>query len=176
MNTLFGNFDVDNFWENSDFAKAEYVAPAFSDSDLNVVEKELGYKLPLSYVYLMRLQNGGIPKRTRHRTNAQTSWSKNHIAITGIYSIGKQTDNSLCGTFGSQFWIAEWGYPPIGIYFADCPSAGHDMLCFDYRECGPEGDPQIVHVDQVFDYKITVIAKNFAAFIMGLEDASAFDI
>jgi hypothetical protein len=52
----------------------------------------------------------------------------------------------LGGTFGSRFWIEEWGYADIGVYFADCPSAGHDMLCLDYR-----------------------------AFILGLEDEAVFD-
>jgi hypothetical protein len=49
---------------------------------------------------------------------------------------------------GSQFHIDEWGYPPVGIYFADCPSAGHDMICLDYRACGTDGEPQVIHVDQ----------------------------
>ena len=48
----------------------------------------------------------------------------------------------------SQFWIDEWGHPPIGIYFADCPSAGHDMIALDYRDCGKSGEPCVVHVDQ----------------------------
>jgi hypothetical protein len=60
--------------------------------------------------------------------------------------------------------IDEWGYPPIGVYFADCPSAGHDMLCLDYRECGADGEPQVVHV-----------AQEFASFIHGLEPDEAFD-
>jgi hypothetical protein len=71
--------------------------------------------------------------------------------------------------------IEEWGYPPIGIYFADCPSAGHDMICLDYRECGIEGEPQVVHVDQEFDYKITFVAPNFESFVRGLENKDAFE-
>ena len=71
--------------------------------------------------------------------------------------------------------IDEWGYPPIGVYFADCPSAGHDMLCLDYRGCGADGEPQVVHVDQEVDYKTTFVAKDFASFIRGLEPDEAFD-
>ena len=66
----------------------------------------------------MRFQNGGMPRLTSHRTNERTSWSHDHIAITGIYSIGSEKPCSLCGGFGSRFWVEEWGYPPIGIYFA----------------------------------------------------------
>jgi hypothetical protein len=67
------------------------------------------------------------------------------------------------------------GYPAIGIYFADCPSAGHDMVCLDYRECGPSGEPRVVHVDQEWGYQITFVAESFEAFIRGLESGEAFE-
>jgi hypothetical protein len=175
MNVPFVDFDLSDFWEDSDYARREYVGSSFSDLDVKRVEKELGYKLPRSYLELMRSQNGGIPKRTNHRTRERTSWAEDHIAITGIYSIGREKTYSLSGQFNSQFCVEKWGYPPIGVYFADCPSAGHDMLCLDYRKCGPEGEPQVVHVDQEWDYKITVVADNFEAFIRGLEGDDAFD-
>lgn len=72
--------------------------------------------------------------------------------------------------------IDEWGYPAIGVYFGDCPSAGHDMICLDYRKCGPDGKPEVVHVDQEWDYKITYLAKDFEAFIRGLTSERNFDI
>jgi len=171
----FADFDLSDFWEDSDFARREYVSPALNDLDQKRVERELGYKLPNSYIALMRRQNGGIPKRTNHRTTERTSWAEDHIAITGLYSIGWGRTCSLCGEFNSAFWVEEWGYPQIGIYFADCPSAGHDMLCLDYRECGPRGEPQVVHVDQELDYKITFVAKDFESFIRGLERTDAFE-
>jgi hypothetical protein len=43
------------------------------------------------------------------------------------------------------------------------------MVCFDYRACGPSGEPHVVVVDQVCDYQITIVAENFEAFIRGLE-------
>jgi hypothetical protein len=49
------------------------------------------------------------------------------------------------------------------------------MVCFDYRACGPDGEPQVVHVDQEFDYKITFVAPNFEAFVRGLEGDEGFD-
>ncbi len=49
------------------------------------------------------------------------------------------------------------------------------MLCLDYRDCGPQGEPTVVHVDQESDYKITFVAKDFASFIRGLEPDDAFD-
>jgi hypothetical protein len=175
MSKSFADFQVEQFWEPSEYAEKEYVGAPLTDEAIAAVEFRLGFKLPAAYVELMRFQNGGIPRKTNHRTKERTTWSEDHIAITGIYSIGSEKPCSLCGSFGSQFWIEEWGYPRIGVYFADCPSAGHDMVCLDYRACGPAGEPQVVHIDQEWDYKIVFVAESFEAFIRGLEDDSAFD-
>lgn len=175
MAIVFGDFDVSDFWDNCDYAQKEYVGEELTDELAASIESELGYKLPAAYIELMKFQNGGMPKLTDHKTQKSTSWAKDHIAITGIYGINKSKRSSLGGQFGSKFWAKEWGYPPIGVYFADCPSAGHDMLCLDYRECGPDGEPQVVHIDQELDYDITFVAENFEAFIRGLENCETFD-
>jgi hypothetical protein len=73
-----------------------------------------------------------------------------------LAAIGRTAEFSLCGALGSAFWVAEWGYPDIGIYIADCPSAGHDMIALDYRR---PGEPPVVHVDQEWGYQITVLAR-----------------
>jgi hypothetical protein len=46
----------------------------------------------------------------------------------------------------------------------------------DYRFCGPEGEPCVVHVDQENDYEITYLAPNFEAFIRGLVDEDTYDL
>ncbi|MGA7832881.1 MAG: SMI1/KNR4 family protein [Terracidiphilus sp.] len=172
---VFGDFDISGFWNNTEYAKKEYVGEPLTEELLASIEKELGYKLPQSYIELMKCQNGGIPKFKCHRTQESTSWAEDHVAITGIFGISRNKQNSLGGGFGSQFMIEEWGYPPLGVYFCDCPSAGHDMLCLDYRECGVNGEPQVVHIDQECDYKITFVAQNFEKFIRGLESEEAFE-
>ena len=124
----FSDFDPGQFWEPSESAGVAYLGAPLTDKMVVAVERELGYKLPAFYVELMKYQNGGIPRRTNHRTKVRTSWAEDHIAITGMFSIGREKRYSLCGAAGSRFWIEQWGYPGIGIYFADCPSAGHDMV------------------------------------------------
>jgi hypothetical protein len=95
-----------------------------------------GLPSPAAYIALSQLQNGGMVRKECHRTSTRTSWAEDHIAIAGILAIGNSKPCALLGSFGSDFWVTEWGYPPIGIYFADCPSAGHDMVCLDYRAAG----------------------------------------
>lgn len=175
MSKPFHEFPLSDFWEDSDYAREQYVDDPLTDEKVAAVEMSFGYKLPIAYITLARLQNGGIPKRSSHRMHMRTSWAEDHIAISGIYSIGHIKPCSLLGSFGSKFWCIEWGYPPIGIYFADCPSAGHDMLCLDYRACGPNGEPRVVHVDREFDYTISRVADNFDAFISGLTSHDDFE-
>jgi hypothetical protein len=175
MSTAFEDFDLTDFWETNEYASKTYISAPPTDKLIASIEQELGYKLPLSYIKLMKNQNGGIPKNRAFPTKERTSWAEDHIAVSGILGIGREKTYSLCGELGSQFMIDEWGYPEIGIYFVDCPSAGHDMICLDYRKNGKTNEPQIVHVDQESDYKITFLASNFEEFIKGLVDESIFD-
>lgn len=164
----FDGFSFDGFWDDCDYALEECVCASPTDEEIADIERELGYKLPESYIWLMKRHNGGIPVNDCFPTNTPTSWAEDHVAISGIFGIGRDKTYSLCGELGSQFMIDNWGYPAIGVAICDCPSAGHDMIFLDYRECGPEGEPKVVHVDQEYDYKITFLADNFEEFIRGL--------
>lgn len=172
--SMLEGFDFSNFWEDSEYALKEYVSEPPTDEMIDSVEWELGYKLPASYIWLMKQHNGGVPVNTCFPTNEPTSWAEDHVAITGIFGIGREKDYSLCGTMGSQFMIDEWEYPPIGVALCDCPSGGHDMIFLDYRECGPSGEPKVVHIDQEMDYEITPLADSFEEFIRGLVNEENF--
>ncbi|WP_434900872.1 hypothetical protein [Bradyrhizobium sp. HKCCYLS20291] len=39
------------------------------------------------------------------------------------------------------------------------------MICLDYRTCGPDGEPSVVHVDQEWRYRITLLADDFETFM-----------
>ena len=173
--TPFEGFDLTNFWDDNWYALKEYVSDPPSDELIASVEEELGYKLPAAYIWLMKQHNGGIPVNTCYPCDEPTCWADDHVAITGIFGIGREKSCSLCGELGSQFMIAEWEYPAIGVAICDCPSAGHDMIFLDYRACGPQGEPAVVHVDQENDYKITHLADSFEEFIRGLEHESLYD-
>ena len=171
----FEGFDFTSFWDDNWYARKEYVSDPPSDELIASVEEELGYKLPASYIWLMKRHNGGIPVNTCYPTDTPTTWAEDHVAIAGIFGIGREKSYSLCGELGSQFMIDEWEYPAIGVAICDCPSAGHDMIFLDYRACGPQGEPAVVHVDQENDYKITHLADSFEEFVRGLEHESLYD-
>lgn len=174
MANFFDGFDLTTFWSDTPYAREAYQDVPVTDELVAEIEAELGYKLPASYVALMRTRNGGCPRNTCIPTVTETSWAEDHVAISGISGIGRTARYSLCGAIGSRFMQNEWGYPDIGICIADCPSAGHDMIMLDYRACGPEGEPQVVHVDQESDYHITFLAKDFESFIRALVDEEEF--
>ncbi|WP_251383849.1 SMI1/KNR4 family protein [Paenibacillus sp. MER 99-2] len=171
-----GTYAPASFWEQSDYALDNHVSEPFDEEMIGSIERELGYKLPASYIQLMNTQNGGVPTLTAFPTQGATSWAEDHIAITSILGIGRDKMYSLGGEFGSRFMIEDWGYPDLGIVICDCPSAGHDVVMLDYRFCGPEGEPCVVHVDQEDDYEITYLAANFEAFVRGLVDPDTFEI
>ncbi|MCP1308545.1 SMI1/KNR4 family protein [Paenibacillus tyrfis] len=171
----FEGFDLTKFWDDSDYALKEYVSEPPTDELIASIEQELGYKLPASYIAMMKLHNGGVPINTCFPTEEATSWAEDHIAITGIMGIGREKPYSLCGELGSPFMIEEWGYPDIGVVICDCPSAGHDVVMLDYRKCGRHGEPEVIHVDQEGDYEITFLAENFEAFIRGLVHHDVYD-
>ena len=147
-NRPFENFDFTDFWDDDEYAMNEYIGAPPTEEMIEETERELGYKLPESYIWLMKQHNGGIPFNVCFPCDEPTSWADDHVAITGIMGVDKDKIYSLCGQLGSRFMIEEWGYPDIGVAICDCPSAGHDMIFLDYRECGPQGEPKVVHVDQ----------------------------
>jgi hypothetical protein len=172
---IFPGVNLDTFWDDNEYALGVYVDAPASAALIASIEAELGYRLPASYVTLMRSHNGGMPHNTCCPALSRTTWADDHVAVDGIMGIGRDKRYSLAGEAGSRFWIEEWGYPAIGVYFATCPSAGHDMIAFDYRDGGPDGEPQVVHVDQEWDYEITVLASNFVSFVQALQPESMYD-
>mmetsp|Transcript_5339 Transcript_5339/g.7499 ORF Transcript_5339/g.7499 Transcript_5339/m.7499 type:complete len:232 (+) Transcript_5339:86-781(+) len=161
---FFAGVDLSKFWDDE---SGEPEEPP-SDEKIKSVEEELGYKLPASYVALMKLHNGGYPKNKCFPTNQKNSWSHNHVAMESFFSIDSLVDEQ-------ENWIQEWQYPATGVYICDCPSGGHDLIMLDYADCGKNGEPKVVHVDQEFDYKKITLADNFEAFVRGLQPSSAFD-
>ena len=161
----FEGFDFTDFWDDCSYSQDNYIEEHPTDEIIAETEAKLGYKLPQSYIRLCRMHNGGMINKGCCPCNESTSWSEEHVGVTGIMGIGFNKTYSICGELGSQFMIDEWNYPNIGVAICDCPSAGHDMIFLDYSLCGPQGEPEVVHIDQEGDYKITWLANDFEEFI-----------
>ena len=154
---MFTDFDFTGFWDG------EPVCGPLTGELTASVQAELGYRLPESYLWLMGRHNGGIPARTCCMLPGGRDW----VELCSIFGVGREVPDSLCGENGARL-ARDWGYPDIGVALCDCPSAGHELIFLDYRACGPEGEPAVVHVDQEMDYNITPLAENFEQFIRGL--------
>ena len=110
-NRPFENFDFTDFWDDDEYAMNEYIGAPPTEEMIEETERELGYKLPESYIWLMKQHNGGIPFNVCFPCDEPTSWADDHVAITGIMGVDKDKIYSLCGQLGSRFMIEEWGYP-----------------------------------------------------------------
>jgi tetratricopeptide (TPR) repeat protein len=162
--TVLKAVDTSNFWDDSELALEEYVSDPPTDELIASVEEELVFKLPTSYVAMMKLHNGGIPHNTLYPTEGTSS----PIKIAGIRGIGRDKRYSLCGENGSRHVIEHWGYPEIGVVIADGASGGQEVIMLDYRSAGNDGEPEVVHIDKENKYKVTTLAPNFETFIRGL--------
>ncbi len=168
----FTNFDIANFWEEDVAKKA---TPPSAEA-IAEVERELGYKLPESYIKFMSVQNGGYSNNNVALTKNPTTWSGTHVVAQGFVPIAKESEEMMDSIIThTKFMVSEWGYPEIGIAIADTPTAGHDLIFLDYRECGKDGEPKVSHVDQEVNYRISVLAENFEEFIRNLFDEETFD-
>lgn len=156
---------------------AEGVHAAPTAETVAEVERVLGFRLPRAYVDLVSTtQNGGYlaDDRRAHPSPSRTSWADDHVQIDTILAVAVGDFDTLGGA--THHCQKEWGYPRIGVYFGWCPSAGHDMIALDYRACGPEGEPSVVHVDQEWDYAVTPLAPSFREFVDGLVSPDLFPL
>ncbi|MCK6076743.1 SMI1/KNR4 family protein [Paenibacillus silvae] len=154
------------FWNDSELALEQYVSEPPSDGLIESVEEQLVFRLPASYIEMMKEHNGGIPYNRFFPVTNEASGETGYVEIEGILGIGREKRHSLCGAEGSWVVIERDRYPEIGVIIAKAPSeAGVVML--DYRSSGNDGEPEVVYVDKA-ERLITPLAPNFEAFIQGL--------
>ncbi len=170
--TYFPEIDLSQFWDDDELALEEYVDQAPDDVLIASIETELGYKLPESYIALMKQHNGGVPYATCFPLPVEDeAEEQDYIEITGFLSIGRKKMNSLCGAAGNKLFKDAWHYPDYGVYICDCPSAGFDLILLDYRYCGPDGEPSVAYVNVEEDV-IIPLAPDFVTFVQNLAEES----
>lgn len=144
----FENIDIKKLLEEDE----DYSFPPFTEKDLEETEKAIGWKLPKSYIALLKIQNGGYINYEEF----DECW------LSAIYGISS-SEGGLIDMFDN--WINEWEYPNIGISFGETQSAGHDMYFMDFSSVDENGEPRIVHIDNEADNSIDVVADNLEDFL-----------
>ena len=161
-----------NVWADFFDASTYYTSPPLTDAMVASAERVLGYRLPASYLQLLRVKNGGVPRRQCFPTEG-THWSDNHVRLVTLFGIGGRwgIDSEECG---SRNAIEQAGLPEIGIAIGMTPTAGHDAVMLDYSVCGPQGEPRVVFADPEDDLT-TVLTPDFETFLRALVDCRPYD-
>ncbi|MFO0957712.1 MAG: SMI1/KNR4 family protein [Isosphaeraceae bacterium] len=159
--------DWSDFFDASDF----YTGPPLTEALVDSAERTLGFALPGSYLRLLRVKNGGQPRRGCFPTDER--WDDDHVRISTLFGVGYAWGIDS-DQFGSRHLIRQAGFPEIGIVVALTPTAGHDAIMLDYSACGPQGEPRVVYVDPEDD-RCDILAPDFASFLGGLVDCRPYD-
>lgn len=166
---MFEGFDFTDFWEESEHSAEHYVSKPPTDELIAEIEQELGYKLPESYIWLMKQHNGGVLNWDRDGckidwSEGHSEWTNNVVKVSRIMSIGREKTWSICGTV-----VQVQCRPDIGVAIATTWDSA-DMIILDYRECGKDGEPAVVCVDSNARHGIWKLTDNFESFIRSLRN------
>ncbi|PLR70679.1 SMI1/KNR4 family protein [Bacillus sp. UMB0728] len=143
-----------NIWQEDD---EYYKLKPLTDKEVEKAENKLKVKLPKSYIYLLKEQNGGYINYNSFPSNVPTSWADDHINIEHILGIGEE--NSI---LESEYLIKEWGLPKNIVLIS---GSGHSWVALDYRNIKEE--PPVIYIDMDSD-QIIELAPDFDIFINGL--------
>jgi hypothetical protein len=162
---------MDDFWSGYD---SRSPGPPLTPEAVLAAEAALGYKLPESYLRLLRIRNGGHPRRRFYPTLVKTCWGTNYVEIETVYGVG--SEKGIEGV--SPALIREWDYPAVGVVIACTLTAGPHVVMLDYSECGPGGEPLVIYLETVGSGRppnVLVLAPDFETFARGLVDGTRFD-
>lgn len=96
------------------------------------------------------------------------------MIVGGFFGIGDKLCGGLEWALGSMCEPEELSeLSAYGPCIADTVS-GHEALILDYRACGPEGEPSVLHIDEADDLAETTIAEDFESFVCALRPQGDF--
>lgn len=151
---MYNNIDLSKLFDNKSKYGKKYYQGELKENRIKEVEDNLGYKLPKSYIQLLKFQNGGYIS-----DNFNDCW------LTAIYGIGQNIDSFYGLEEQFKLWKNEWEYPNIGIPFGETQTGGHDMYFMDYSVVDQNGEPRIVRVSNEDNNARYFVANNFEEFI-----------
>jgi SMI1 / KNR4 family (SUKH-1) len=154
---------LDTAWYWKVPAARDLVHEALTPEAVREAEAQLGVRLPAAYLALLRCQNGGALRATWPASYAGALWGIGPVAPSITHE------------------RARWGPRPRspGVWAPRdaallIPFDAGDVwdMCFDYRRCGPQGEPSITLVDSECGEE-EPIAASFAVYLAGLVDGLA---
>jgi hypothetical protein len=137
----------------------EFVHPPLTVDAVEAAERQLGVKLPRTYVALLQVQNGGYTDVTLAQSVQSQIWGIGSKYPTILDGSLKQR----CADYVDKVWLPT--NPDALIPF---DGDGHWYLCFDFRAAGPRAEPPIAYVDLEGETEGQV-AASFGAFLGLLE-------
>lgn len=149
--------NMTEFWDSN-----YYDNPPLTDKMIQQAENELGVILPVSFLDLLKIQNGGYTKGYAFPMIKKTTWADNHVPLTELFGIvlDKKSD-SAHNIMLSGYMTQEWGLPNKQVLLT---GDGHWWITLDYRQ----GDiPTVRWIDSECGEDIHV-ANSFDDFYNGL--------
>lgn len=163
------DMDFSDFWHDIRESERRYMSAPADIKTVYAIQEKLGFKLPGTYVELMKQHNGGLLNRCWFPVKENAKTYQDYIQVTGILGIGSDVPYSLCGRFGSEFLLD--GFESLkgaGIALMNSISPARAMLMLDYRKCGADGEPEVLYVNLETSEEC-VVARDFEAFVRGLK-------
>jgi hypothetical protein len=137
----------------------DFTLEPLTPEKVSQAEDLLGVKLPKSLIDILMIQNGGYLRYDTHPSPVPTLWSEDHVMVDHIMGIGYEG-----GILESPELIVKLRMPESLILLNN---HGHYWVCLDYRECGPEGEPSVVWIDNGSKQEVQ-LAPDFNTFLEGL--------
>lgn len=163
------DMDFSDFWHDIRESEHRYESNKPDTRLIRSVEEALGFKLPDSYIELMRMHNGGMLNRCWYPIRFPAETYSDYIQITHFLGIGRDALYSLCGRFGSDFLLEDKdAFKGKSVAFASCISPSRAILVLDYRNAEEGAEPCVTFVNSQTGEE-SVVAANFELFIRGLK-------
>ncbi|MBP3754164.1 MAG: SMI1/KNR4 family protein [Lachnospiraceae bacterium] len=168
---MFENVNLDDLWyEGEYYDKEEYECGDIESDDLiESIENDLGFKLPQSYIFLMKKHNGGLLNKNCVQINKRDTFND----LEGIFGLGRTKRHSICEENKYKSYYEE------NLISICSSNSGHNKIYLDYSICGTDGEPRVIAIDnECFDDVNPhpwVLADNFETFIESLHEYTEDD-
>ena len=142
----------------------EYELEDFTELTLKMVENSLGVKLPVSYVELMRIQNGGRLFRNLIQLD------QSNIRVDYLLGIGGKFDDGILKT---PYMMKEWNLPnDIVLICGD----GHSWIFLDYRQSKEIPSVSFIDVEENVDLKLAIDFESFIDMLVRDSEEDKFEL